>query len=125
MSKRNFILLIIILGLIVIAVFGLLYFQQKTTVPEDESQGTNFISQFNPFGAKPTPPAVTPSTDASEYQSDTGETQKIKLVKVSSMPVAGFTVFTKERLKEIPTVALIAPSADTEAENAVKKNYSN
>ncbi|KKQ21383.1 MAG: hypothetical protein US45_C0004G0017 [Candidatus Nomurabacteria bacterium GW2011_GWA1_37_20] len=122
MSKRNFILLIIILGLIVIAVFGLLYFQQKITAPkEDEGSGTNFISQFNPFGAKPTPPAVTLSTDASEYQSDTGETQKIKLVKVSSMPVAGFTVFTKERLKEAPMVASAAPSADTEVENAVKK----
>lgn len=105
MSKRNFILLIIILAVVVIAVFGFLYFKGKTTnTPRDESPGTNFISQFNPFRkSKPTPPAVTPPVDISEYAPPpTTEIPEVKLTKVSSMPIAGFTVFKKERLKNIP-----------------------
>ena len=108
MLKRNFILLIIILSVVVIAVFGFLYFQGKTTnTPRDESPGTNFISQFNPFGvSKPTPPAVTPPVDISGYvPPPTTEIPEVKLTKVSSMPIAGFIVFTKERLKEMPIVS--------------------
>ena len=101
MSKRNFILLTIILSLAIIAVFGFLYFRQPIK-PIEESVGTNFISQFNPFGDnKPaTPPVVTPPIDVSGYQPGaTEETSKLK--KISSMPIAGFTVFSKERLKEV------------------------
>jgi len=103
MSKRNFILLIIILIIITIAVFGFLYFRQGQT-PGTDTSGTNFISQFNPFGtSKPaTPPAITPPADVSGYQPEpTLETTVVKLKKISSMPIAGFTVFNKERLKEI------------------------
>ncbi len=98
MPKRNFILLIIILGLVIIAVFGFLYFQKEPSVPEDSSVGTNFISQFNPFATKPKLPAVTPPADISNQPPS--ETTETKLIKVSNMPVAGFTVFTKERLKD-------------------------
>jgi len=116
MSKRNLILLIIILIIVIIAVFGFLYFRPGTTAPGEESQGTNFISRFNPFGigtSKPTPPAVTPPVNVSGYQPGPGEeTQKTKLVKVSSMPVAGFTIFTKERLKDVLIAAPITITAD-------------
>ena len=113
MSKRNFILLIIVSIIILIVIFGFFYFQKdSTTTPEDENTGTNFISQFNPFGSnKPTPKDVTPPVDTGEYVPPTSEeTPKAKLTKVSSMPIAGFTVFTKERLKEVP----IVPPATTQ-----------
>ena len=108
MSKRNFILLIIILIIAVVAVFGFLYFRPISTTPGNTSAGTNFFSQFNPFGtSKPTTPVVTPPVNVSGYvPPTTTETSPAKLVKVSSMPIAGFTVFTKERLKDNPTPAL-------------------
>jgi len=64
MSKRNFILLIIILVAILAAFFGFLFLRQGPVLPGEEGGGTNFLSQFNPFGAgggKPddtTPPPV-------------------------------------------------------------------
>src|SRR3989338_5190356 len=112
MSKRNFILLIIVLILTAIAVFGFFYFQKEPTPPGGESTGTNFISQFNPFGdKKPTPPTA-PSTETPDYQPNpTGETPKMKLTKISSMPIAGFAVFSKERLKEIPIPEVVTPQS--------------
>jgi len=104
MSKRNFILLIIIIILAIISVFGYFYFNPTTNTSEDGGIGTNFISQFNPFGRGTTkPPTNTnPTVNVSGYQPSTTEIKNIKLKKVSSVPIAGFTVFSKERLKEIP-----------------------
>lgn len=95
-----------------IAVFGFFYFQKEPTPPGGESTGTNFISQFNPFGdKKPTPPTA-PSTETPDYQPNpTGETPKMKLTKISSMPIAGFAVFSKERLKEIPIPEVVTPQS--------------
>ena len=111
MSKRNFILLIIILVIVILAVFGFLYFKKPAvnTTGDNTEGGTNFFSQFNPFGKKPTPPVVTPPINVPEYQPSTEETSAMKLIKVSSMPVAGFAIFAKERLKEIPTTPPLAP----------------
>ncbi len=107
MSKRNFILLIIILVIIIGIVFGFLYFQQKGITPS-EGEGTNFISQFNPFGNnKPTNTGTdTKPADISGYQPEPEENIKLKLTKVSSMPVAGFAVYQKERLKDVPVVEI-------------------
>ncbi len=86
----------------------LLYFYFKTpssTTPGGEGIGTNFISQFNPFATKPKPPVEKPPVDVSGYVPPaTEETDEIKLVRISSMPIAGFGSFTKERLKEIIVV---------------------
>lgn len=114
MSKRNFILLTIILIIIVIAVLGFLYSQRNVTAPGEDSSGTNFISQFNPFGSdKPTttPPGTTP-TDVSGYEPGP-EQEEVKLIKVSSMSVAGFTVYPKERLKDVPVVTPAIPPTET------------
>src|SRR3989344_7017565 len=111
MSKRNFILLIIVLVLGLAAVFGFLYFRKSADKPEGGEEGTNFISQFNPFGTKPAPSAVTPPVDVSGYEPGAEETQKMNLAKVSSMPIAGLGVFAKERLKDVP----IAPVTETPA----------
>lgn len=117
MSKRNFILLIIVLALVIITIFLFLYFQQPAdNQTGDNTPGTNFFSQFDPFRTKPKPPVVTPPVDISGYQpAPVAETPKMKLTKVSSMPIAGFTIFLKERLKEIPIIEPATPPAETPA----------
>jgi len=103
MSKRNFILLIIVLVIVVIAIFGFLYFRPATNTTTGENTGTNFFSQFNPFASNKTktPPVVTPPVDVSGYIPPVTQAINAKLIKVSSMPVAGYTVFSKERLKDV------------------------
>ncbi len=105
MSKRNFILLIIVLIIIVFAVFGFLYFVKNPSTPVNNSTGTNFYPEPNPFGnGKSNTNTTTPPADVSGYVApNTNETQKLQLVKISTMPIAGFTIFTKERLKENTT----------------------
>lgn len=102
MSKRNFILLIIILTITTLVVFGVLYFQKAPTTPTGDTSGTNFFSQFNPFGTgKPKPTTTQPTVDVSGYVPPDSSTETLS--KVSSMPVAGFAIFSKERLKEVAT----------------------
>src|SRR3990167_6292253 len=115
MSKRNFILLTIILIIIVLVVLGFLYSQRNVTPPGEDSSGTNFIAQFNPFSSdKPTttPPGTTP-TDVSGYEPGPTQEEEVQLRKVSSMPIAGFTVYLKERLKDVPVVTPVTSPTET------------
>ena len=103
MSKRNFILLIIVLVLIVIGVFLFLFFRGGPATPGDDVNGPNFFSPFNPF--TPRPPIVTPPVEIpNDVLPPETQTPTVKLIKVSSMPIAGFGLFTKERLKDVPIV---------------------
>lgn len=109
MSKRNFILLIIILVITGIIGTGFLYFRETTpSILNDSNGGTNFISQFNPFGnTTKTSTDESSTTDISLPSGQDGEIDKIKLIKISSMPIAGYTAFTKERMTEAnPSPAL-------------------
>lgn len=109
MSKRNFILLIIVLIIITTAFYWFLYFQKGTPTNTDNgSDGTNFISQFNPFGQTKTPNTENkPGTITETNPTQTPETVKTKLMKISSVPIAGYTSFMKERLKEVPAPTTI------------------
>jgi hypothetical protein len=110
MSKRNLKLLIIVLITITIATFGFLYFSNTSTVNQVVGiQGTNFISQFFPSSKPATQtPEVTPPANISGFEpAPTTQTPIAKLNKISSMPVAGFGIFMKERFKEVPTVVPI------------------
>lgn len=126
MSKRNFILLIIVFILIVLGVLGYLYLQQNpnTNNGDDTGAGTNFINQFNPFGSgdkNPTTNTNPPPTDVSGYTPPAPEI-KLKLTKVSSMPVAGFGVFSKERLKDIvpPVDSMVSPQTSSTTTKSTK-----
>ncbi len=115
MSKRNLILLIIVLAIAIIIVFGFLYSRQAPDTTGDDTGGTNFISQFNPFGnSRPAPPKVMPPVDVSGYQPNPEPVANVKLKKVSSMPIAGFGVFMKERLIDTPSASGISPFAGGE-----------
>ena len=109
MSKRNFILLIIVLIIVLAVIFGFLFLNKPATNTTGGTTGTNFFSQFSPFGTKKTttPPVVTPPVNVSGYQPPV--TANIKLKKVSSMPIAGYTVFGEERLKAIPATPTPTP----------------
>ncbi|MBI3888340.1 hypothetical protein HY311_00935 [Candidatus Nomurabacteria bacterium] len=104
MSRRNFILLVIVLAIVVIAIFGFLVFNSGPTTPGGESTGTNFFSQFNPFASSKTktPPTTIPPVEIPNNEPGTTPETTAKLIKVSTMPVAGFAVFSQERIKEIP-----------------------
>ena len=124
MSKRNLILLIIVMVAVVIAVFGFLYFRGIPAAPKEESEGTNFISRFNPFASsKPSAPeTAAPSVDVTGYEPGSdGEMPKLQLIKVSSMPVVGFGVYQKERFKEVP---MIVPAAGAGSEPEEKTSVS-
>ncbi|MDD5720952.1 MAG: hypothetical protein PHT16_00685 [Candidatus Pacebacteria bacterium] len=111
MSKRNFILLIIVVIIGIIALFGYFYFNPGTNTPGEDNTGTNFISQFNPFGKNTTkPPAdtTTPIDISGDQPNTTSADIDAKLKKVSSMPIAGFTVFSKERLKDVTVPPLLS-----------------
>lgn len=117
MSKRNFILLIIVLTIIIIAFFGYFYFYKKNN-PIPDNGGTNFFFDFNPFNTnKNKTPTGTNPTDVSGYvpEGDNTQNQNAQLMKVSSMPVAGYGIFMKERFKEIPAIVspTTTPATDT------------
>jgi len=85
--------------------FGFLYFRQPAQTPNGEDSGTNFFSQFNPFSKKTITPQDETPTDETPIEDGEVETPtEMKLKRVSSMPVAGYTVFQKERYKEVPIV---------------------
>jgi len=114
MSKKLFIFLIIVLIIAGVAIFGFWYSHQTTTPTENNIPNNNFFSQFNPFGnIKPVPPVTTPPVNVSGYIPPT-PVAGVKLNKVSSMPIAGFTVFTKQRLVAIPTTTPSTTKLPTE-----------
>ncbi len=108
MQKRNFILLIIVLVAIVFGTFAVFYFTgtpSKTTGPS-ASGGTNFFTNLFSFGKKTTPTENTTDTpaDISGYVAPVRDIVPSNLKKISSMPIAGFAVFMKERFKDVPDV---------------------
>ncbi|MFA6586130.1 MAG: hypothetical protein WCS86_03140 [Candidatus Paceibacterota bacterium] len=114
MSKRNVILLIIILGIIIIGAFGFLYLYQPASKTTGTTSVVNFIANFLPFGksSSSTPTDTTSPTDVSGYvPSEETTLPNVRLKKVSTFPVAGFGVFMKERFKD---VAEVTPPVTTE-----------
>lgn len=104
MSRRNFILLII--ALVIIIFLGFYFFSTPSTPTGDTTSTGGFFSNLNPFG-KTTPSTPTPTDNTNTIINEENpptETEKRKLVKVSSMPVAGYASFEKEKMpKEYST----------------------
>lgn len=112
MSKRNFILLIVILTTLTVIILGYLYLYQPTG--NQTGEGTNFLSQFNPFGSsQPQTPPTTPNENLPGLtpQEPEPETSKLTLSKVSSMGIAGYGLFKRERFTDVPVVT---PAMSTE-----------
>jgi len=102
MSRRNFILTVIILFIVVLILLGFMYFNRgEPTDPNDPNGGGNFFSSWNPFSPKPTPEGDTPIPTPDYENLPPEELAEMKLKKISTMPIAGFGIFLKERLKEV------------------------
>ena len=117
MSKRNLILLIIVLVIAGGGFLGYLYLHRPTTNPDGTITSTNFFSDFNPFAPstpKTTPDQTTTPTDdlGTTSPSTTTNASVLQLKKVSSMPVAGFGVFMKETFITVPPVVPQPASTD-------------
>lgn len=99
MSRRNFILLIILLIIALGVTFWIFSVPgpARPTSPEEDG----FFSNLNPFGSsKNVSPKTTPPEETPTEEGTPAETGTSRLVKVSSMPVAGYAVFQKERLRQ-------------------------
>ncbi len=110
MSKRNIILITIVLVIIVIIAFVFIYsYKPANNTGGGTTSGINFISNLFPFGKSTTTNtgSETPPVNVSGYvpPATTG-TPKQLLAKISSMPIAGYTVFMKERYTAVPAVTL-------------------
>ena len=121
MSKRNIILIAIVIGGLVLLAFVFMYFYKPAGQAGDTSSGTNFISQFFPFAKTnpSTPGTPTSPANVSGYVTPNPEAGVERLTKVSSMPIAGYGVFMKERYKDValiePTPPTITPPIETPA----------
>lgn len=99
MQKRNKTLLIILLVALAILAFFWFTREKPETLAPGETPSTNFWSQFNPFNQAPAPQVPTETPGTGEPISPP-VTQDQILIKVSSLPIAGYGVYRKERYKE-------------------------
>jgi len=100
MSKRNFILLVIVFTILT-TIFVAVYFNQSPRNGGTEDGG--FLSNLNPFGkSNSTPGYTTPSyaTPSDDTNNTPGEIIPNLFSKISSMPVAGYGIFQKERVEK-------------------------
>ena len=105
MSKRNLTLLII--GLVIIGIIAFVFFSSYNSSSQSGNTGTNtnFFSNLLSFGRKNTGTDTSPANISGFTQNTNNENSTPQnLVKVSSMPVAGFGVFMKERFVNLPVV---------------------
>ena len=100
MSKRNKTLFIILIIALAILAFFWLTREKPGTLAPGETPSTNFWQQFNPF--KPSPPPGPTDTPGTDVPTSPEQTQELRLRKVSSMPVAGYIAYQKERYIEVP-----------------------
>ncbi|MEX2052288.1 MAG: hypothetical protein WD991_01155 [Candidatus Paceibacterota bacterium] len=119
MSRRNLILLIIVLGITAIIFLAFLFTRGGTPEDPSEEGGGNFFSSWNPFAKDPAPPQDNQPVQIPDYENLPEEQlAAMKLKKISSMPIAGYGAFQKERLKEIPP-AETGADEDVEGEPVV------
>ncbi|MBP9711601.1 MAG: hypothetical protein KBD55_01025 [Candidatus Pacebacteria bacterium] len=108
MSRRNFILIVIIL-FTALAVFFAYLFMTRTTIDTSTTPEENlgFLSRINPFNTRPS--SQTNSGDNNQpnepvIEDETPIIPESNLKQISSMPIAGYSIFQKEILLETPTL---------------------
>lgn len=112
MSRRNFILLIIVLSIALVVFFSYLFLRDSGT-PAGPGEDTNFGSDFNPFNngsKKPNPDEPVDISGDDDTPVTPGLPTTGKLKKISSVPVAGFGLYMKERYKEVAPVQETTPT---------------
>jgi len=126
MSKRNIILIVIILLVITIGAFVFFYLYRPTSQGGIITDSVNFLSDFLPFGNNKNTNTgdTTQPVDVSGYvQTPEIDTQNLILKKISSFPIAGYGIFMKERFKDIADPieeALLSPTGEDKASSTTK-----
>ena len=118
MKKRNFILIIILTAILVLLALVFLAVRKTPTDTNTDRGGVvNFLADLLPFGNKNSnqgAPGDQP-VDISDYRDESiKEVPTLTLTKVSTMPVAGFGSFMKERFVDVPIVIPGAEGSDVE-----------
>ena len=116
MSKRNLIILIIVIIVLIIGGFLIWSFVNQSNQNGGRVTGTNFLSSLLPFGKGNTnnQGATTTPANVSGFTPETNaEVAPEKLNKISSMPIAGFGVFMKERFVDVPPPPPVDTTAST------------
>ncbi len=94
------------MSIVLVGLLGYFYMSRNTPTGDSAIPGVNFLSQFNPFKSNVNTDTGSENPGAGDTGGDqpgeNGETPITTLHKVSNMPIAGFIVYPKERLKEIP-----------------------
>lgn len=112
--------------LVGLGIFIFLNKNQANVSKEPEGEGTNFVNQYNPFGNKPNKNNTTTPVDVSGYIPQNTTESKLRLKKISSVATAGYGLFLKERLKEVPIQEISSPDTaeqkTAEAQSPEKKN---
>ena len=122
MLKRNLIIIGVTIAIIAILFFVFSYFYKPTGNNNGGGTGTNFFSNIFPFGKNTNTGNTTPPANISGYTPPTTNTptQNESLVKVSTMPIAGYGVFMKERFVDVIVPPAINPTpANTDTNNTV------
>ena len=98
MSRRNFILLIVILTILII-VGVILYSTRTPSNTNTGGGGSSFTDIFGEFGtgSNTSGGGSNTPTDVSQGEDELGAIATAKLVRVSSLPVAGYSVIQRER----------------------------
>ncbi|MEI8269869.1 MAG: hypothetical protein WCG45_00710 [bacterium] len=104
MSKKSIIIIGIVLVIAMVGVFVFFSSFKPAGNINDGTGGTNFFSTIFPFGKSTTTNTGTPTppADVSGYiPPEIPVTQRELLNKISTMPIAGYGIFTKERFKDV------------------------
>ena len=126
MQRRNVTILVITLIAIAAGFFGYLYFSNPTQSTNPNSP-TNTAQKFFPFTSTPATPVTPAPTPANVSGLGTPtptpvttpvDTSKIK--KISSFPIAGYGIFSKEVFTDVP-VLVLPPVIDTTATGTTDK----
>ena len=113
MSKRNLKLLIALIIIVLVVVLSVFFLgnKPKEGVPGETGGGDNFFADLLNFGNSKSPKgddSDTPSDISGYIPPEEQIMEKMKLVKISSMPIAGYAVFNQERFVDV------APPVKTE-----------
>ncbi|MDQ3075754.1 MAG: hypothetical protein M3Q34_01350 [bacterium] len=105
MSKRNLKLLAVLMVIMLMVVLSYFYLgdKPKTITPADGGGGDNFFADLLNFGNsnKPSKDSSTPADVSGYVPENETEMQKMRLMKISSMPIAGYLVFNQERFVNV------------------------
>ena len=102
MSRRNFILLIIVLIIVSTLFLLFFYFSQSLNQGNGNEESPGIFSNLNPFKGitDVSPGADIPPGSDDEDTAIKEDIENRKLMKVSTMPIAGFAVFQKEKTEK-------------------------